>query len=88
MLFNVVKKSDLKCPSPLRKEKVMENKELIINTAKDILLAHIRKGQGTIDIVGDNFKLLVTKVKEAVDSLETSPEKPLSVIPINLGKDK
>jgi len=50
----------------------MANEELIINTAKDILLAHIQKGQGTIEMVGDNFKTLVTRVKEAVDSLTPS----------------
>jgi hypothetical protein len=66
--------------SSLRKEKVMENKELIINTAKDILLAHIQKGEGNVQMIGDDFKLLVTKVSEAVDSLE----KPISHVEVNI----
>ena len=59
----------------------MDKKELIINTAKEILIAHVQKGgEDKIDKIGDDFKLLVTKVKEAVDSIE----KPQSFIKVDL----
>jgi len=63
----------------------MDKKELIINTAKEILIAHVQKGgENKIDKIGDDFKLLVTKVSEAVDSIE----KPQSFIKVDLGAYK
>ena len=54
----------------LRMENIMDRDEFIINTAKEILLSRaISQLRGT-EGVGNDFKLLVTKVREAVDSLE------------------
>jgi hypothetical protein len=66
-----------------RKEELMYNKdkELIINTAKEIMIAHIQRwGEDKIDKMGDDFKSLVTKVSEAVDFIE----KPQSFTNVDL----
>jgi hypothetical protein len=84
ILKNVVKEVRSKVYiSSLRKEKVMYNKdkEMIINTAKEIMIAHIQRwGEDEIDKMGDDFKSLVTKVSEAVDFIE----KPQSFTNVDL----
>jgi hypothetical protein len=58
----------------LRKGENMDTKELIIITAKEILLAYVSKGMvANLEKSGEDFKTLVSKVKEAVDSLEKKP---------------
>lgn len=50
----------------------MNEKELILTFAKEIVLAHVKAGEGKAEHSGDTFKAVVQKVKEAFDSIKQS----------------